>query len=145
MRYGEMGISAGMAILAIIFYSLATFKQEINPVDPGPAFYPRLVSVLLFAFAVAQLILSWRKGEIKKENKKEAGKMLLYIIGTLAFSIIYILLFDATSYLLTTTFFLIALMLLGGVRNWWVLISAAAGYSLATYYLFGQVLKVPLP
>ena len=34
--------------MAAMFYLLATFTQSINPVDPGPAFYPRIVSLLLF-------------------------------------------------------------------------------------------------
>lgn len=144
MRSGEIGISAGMATLAVVFYALASFQQEINPVDPGPAFYPRLVSLLLFAFAAAQLILSWRSKKVK-EPPKEPVSLLLSILGTLVLSVVYILAFAKASYLITTTIFLIALMLVGGVRKWLVLLSVAAGYSLATYYLFGQVLKVPLP
>ena len=43
-----------MVALGVAFYGLATFTQNINPVDPGPAFYPRIISVLLLAAAVVQ-------------------------------------------------------------------------------------------
>lgn len=56
MRWGEMLISVGMAVVAAAFYGLATFTQTINPVDPGPAFYPRIVSLLLLVAALAQAV-----------------------------------------------------------------------------------------
>jgi hypothetical protein len=49
-----------MAIVAAMFYGLATFTQNINPVDPGPAFYPRIVSALLFAAASIHVAVAWR-------------------------------------------------------------------------------------
>ncbi|MCL4425155.1 MAG: tripartite tricarboxylate transporter TctB family protein [Firmicutes bacterium] len=148
MRYGEIGISAGMASLAVFFYSLATFQQEMNPADPGPAFYPRLISLLLVVFAVAQMAISWRQNGLagEKQGKEGAGRLpYIYVGGTLVISLIYLLLFKGAGYFWTTAGFLLALMLLGGVRNWLVLSSVALGYSLVTYYLFGQVLMVPLP
>jgi hypothetical protein len=66
-RWGELGISAGMALLAIAFYSLATFRQDINPIDPGPAVYPRVVSLLLFVFSAVQVFLSWRRSDSREE------------------------------------------------------------------------------
>jgi hypothetical protein len=53
--------------------------------------------------------------------------------------------FDRASYLVTTTGFLLALMLIGGVRQWLVLGGTAVAYALATYYVFGHLLMVPLP
>lgn len=148
MRYGEIGISVGMSGIAVIFYSLATFKQEMNPADPGPGFYPRLISLLLFAFAVAQIMISLRRKRSagEKQGEEKGGNLpYVYVVGTLVISIIYLLLFNVISYTWTTAGFLVALMLLSGVRNWLVLSSVALGYAVVTYYLFGQVLMVPLP
>ena len=147
MRRGEIIISAGMALLAIIFYGLATFTQDINPDDPGPAFYPRILSVLLFAFCFAQIILSWR--EKKEEQHKEAEEATKrsprkLFLGTLLLSVGYGVVFNKVSYLLTTTCFLMAMMLLGGVRKWLILLGVAICYTVTTYFLFGQVLMVPL-
>jgi hypothetical protein len=145
MRIGEILVSAGMALLAVLFYSLGTFTQEINPDDPGPAFYPRSLAVLLFCFSFAQMVLSWRaKEERHKEAAKEAKSSKILIIGTLLLSVAYGIVFDKVSYLLTTTCFLLAMMLLGGARRWLMLLSVAVCYSLSTYFLFNRVLMVPL-
>ncbi len=116
MRRGEIIISAAMALLAAAFYGAGNFTQEINPDDPGPAFYPRLLSVLLFIFAFAQIILCWRKGgegpseEAPAKKRRSPQKLIL---GTLLLSIAYGIVFEKTSYVLTTTCFLLAMMLLG--------------------------------
>ncbi len=150
IRWGELGISVGMALLAVAFYSLATFKQDINPIDPGPALYPRVVSILLFVVSAAQVFLSWKRKDFFKEGQRvtarqAASQTYKYSLGTLALGILYVGFFDKASYLVTTTVFLLALMFLGGVRRWLVLLGVALCYSLATYYVFGQILMVPLP
>ncbi len=66
------------------------------------------------------------------------------ILGTLVLSVIYGFVFDKVSYLFTTTCFLLAMMLLGGVRKWLILLSVGVCYSVGTYFLFGEVLMVPL-
>jgi len=148
-RWGEVGIGAGMALVAIAFYGLAGFTQTVNPVDPGPAVYPRVVSVLLFLFAALQIFLSWSRRESPAEAGREAAGRPptghTYSLGTLVLSIAYVGVFARASYLVTTTGFLLALMFLGGVRRWLVLGGVAIAYALATYYLFGQLLMVPLP
>ena len=146
-RISEMLISAGMALLALVFYILGNYTQHVNPDDPGPGFYPRTLAVLLFIFSVIQIVVSWRsKGsaaELKGEESGEGFSSRLFF-GTLLLAVIYGLVFDKVDYLITTTCFLVAMMLLGGVRKWYVLLSVALAYSLATHYLFGQVLMVQL-
>lgn len=144
----EILISAGMALLAVVFYILGNFTQSVNPDDPGPGFYPRMLSLLLFITALAQIVLSWRKRmELRKREKKVAEKSgfsYRVFIGTLLLSVLYGFVFNKMSYLVTTTCFLMAMMLLGGVRKWHVLLGVAISYSAATYYLFGHVLMVQL-
>lgn len=144
----EILIAAGVALLAIVFYALGSFTQSVNPDDPGPGFYPRTLSLLLFIAALAQIVLSWRKkrGSHKKGKEVEERSSFSYrvFIGTMLLSVLYGFVFDKVSYLVTTTCFLLAMMLLGGVRKWHVLLCVAISYSVATYYLFGHVLTVQL-
>lgn len=144
----EIAISAGMALLAVVFYALGNFTQTVNPDDPGPGFYPRTLSALLFIAALLQMVLSWRKKiELRKkgdEIEEPSGFSYRVFVGTLLCSVLYGFVFDKMSYLVTTTCFLLAMMLLGGVRKWHVLLCVAISYSVATYYLFGQVLMVQL-
>jgi len=150
VHWGEMTISVGMAVMAVMFYLLATFTQNINPVDPGPAFYPRIVSLLLFVAALAQIVCTWREGraragETRGTGRTRTGRASRYVLGTLLLSVVYVALFNKIPYLPGATGFLLALMVLGGVRRWSVLCGAALGYASATYYIFGTVLMVPLP
>jgi len=150
VRWGEMSISVGMAIMAATFYGLATFTQNINPVDPGPAFYPRIVSALLFAAASIHVAVAWRAGRARAGERgphgvgaSEAGSR--YALGTLVLSGVYVAVFDRVPYFVGAIGFLLALMLFAGVRRWGVLCGAALGYAAVTYYVFGRVLMVPLP
>ncbi len=147
-RTAEILISAGMAVLAAVFYFLGAYTQTVNPDDPGPGLFPRTLSLLLFSAALVQIILSWRKKAEPRENGKavaESGDFSWRVfVGTILLSVLYGFVFDKASYLITTTCFLLAMMLLGGVRKWYVLVCVAMGYSVATYYLFGRVLMVPL-
>ena len=155
MRWGEMAISVGMGVVAATFYALATFTQTINPVDPGPAFYPRIVSGLLLVAAVAQAVRTWRSGRTLAGEPRRPGGALpkaalpkaasRYVLGTLLLSALYVFLFDKVPYAAGAAGFLLAVMLLAGVRRWPVLCGAAFGYAVVTYYIFGYVLTVPLP
>ena len=146
-RTAEIVISAGMAVLAAAFFWLGAFTQSVNPDDPGPGLFPRTLAALLFLAALAQIVLSWRRKSrpaAEAEGAGEGGFSWRVFAGTMLLSVLYGSVFDKVSYLVTTSVFLLAMMLLGGVRKWYVLVCVAVGYSLATYYLFGRVLMVPL-
>jgi len=147
-RTAEILISAGMAVLAVVFYSLGAFTQTVNPDEPGPGIFPRTLSFLLFIAALVQIVLSWRKKAEPRESGKAVAEKGAFswrvFVGTMLLSVLYGFVFNKVSYLVTTTCFLLAMMLLGGVRKWYVLVCVAIGYSVATYYLFGRVLMVPL-
>jgi putative tricarboxylic transport membrane protein len=147
-RTAEILISAGTALLAVIFYGVGNYTQTINPDDPGPGFFPRTLAVLLLIFSLTQVILSWLKKREERGERKtiaEAGDFSYRMFfGTLLLSVLYGFFFDKVSYLVNTTCFLVAMMLLGGVRKWTILVSVALCYSAATYYLFGKVLMVAL-
>ena len=145
-----MSISIGMAILAATFYGLATFTQNINPVDPGPAFYPRIVSALLFAAAIVHVAVVWRSGRARpgdpaRREARSSDTGSRYALGTLVLSATYVALFDKVPYIVGAAAFLLVLMLFAGVRRWTVLGGAALAYAFLTYYVFGGVLMVPLP
>jgi hypothetical protein len=99
---------------------------------------------------MAHAIRTWREGRRRPADPGTAAHDggiggTRYIAGTLALSTLYVSLFNTVPYLVTTTLFLFAVMLLAGVRRWQVLCGSALGYALVTYYVFGQILMVPLP
>jgi putative tricarboxylic transport membrane protein len=147
---GEIGITIALGIIALTFYLLATFKQTVNPMDPGPSLFPRLLSVLLLLLCVGQLAVSFRKKpQPKTENDAESSLpnkvVLLYVFGALALTIVYVYVFTDIVYPVTTAIYLFALMYLLGIRKWHVLILVSTLYTAITFYLYGEVLMIPLP
>lgn len=147
-NYGELGVSIGMTILAIIFIALSDYQQTLNPVDPGPAMFPRLAGAFTIILCAIQIISSLREKvgskEKSEENSSSAKLKVLYVLGTLAITIVYIVLFEQVKYIILTGVFLAAVMFLLGIRKWTVLASVAVLYALLSYFLYGKVLMVPL-
>lgn len=71
--------------------------------------------------------------------------MLLYVLGSLVLTIIYVYLFTELDYLFSTSVYLFALMFLLGIRKWKVLIPVSILYTVITFYLYGEILMIPLP
>lgn len=148
--YGEIGVSLGIALLAIIFYVFADFKQTANPVDPGPAFFPKMIAVITIVLCAGHIIPLLMKKTEKSSKEKVSDDatdpklIFLYVLGTLALTIIYILLFESINYIVLTTLFLFAIMFLLGIRKWKVLINVAFLYAIISYFLYAKILLVPL-
>ena len=150
--YGAIGISVGMSSLAILFYVLADFKQTINPIDPGPALFPKMTAIFTLILCAGHIIPTVLK-EIKKSGKEVVKEedtktniklIFLYVLGTLALTLIYIALFEHVSYIILTSLFLFSIMFLLGVRKWKLLLTVAILYALISYYLYAKILMVPL-
>jgi putative tricarboxylic transport membrane protein len=154
-RWGEMAVCVGLIIISLAFFILDDFKQTVNPLDPGPALFPALISILLLLMSVGQLVITFcKKSETKAKAETEqeetktapANRMVyVYVLGGLVLSGLYIFLFEKVNYLLTTGVYLLSLMLLLGIRKWYVLALVSVLYALISYYLYAVVLKVPLP
>lgn len=147
--YQEMAFTFGVALLAVVFYVFADFTQTANPVDPGPAFFPKVVAIFTIILCVGNIISLLKK---KDENVKEKVSdeatdpklIVLYVLGTLLLTVVYILLFETVNYMILTGLFVFAIMFLLGVRKWKQLISVAVLYAIISYLLYAQVLQVPL-
>mgnify|MGYP000996658914 CR=1 FL=1 len=150
--HGEIAVSTGMFLLALAFYVMADFKQQINPIDPGPAFFPKLTAAFTMILCMGHIIstiIKDKKGSNKKEkdsgeSKADLKLLLLYVLGSLALTVIYIALFEHVNYIILTMAFLLALMFLLGVRKWSTLLSVSFLYAVISYYIFAKVLLVPL-
>lgn len=157
LKYGEIGMSLFMAVLSITFYVFATFKQNVNPTDPGPAFFPRLVSVLLFLLSFGQIVSSvyaLKNGKLAQESEKlseepkkkvEGDYAVLYVLVTIGLTILYVIVFPMANYIITTALFIGVLMFAIGVRKWLLLSAVAVIYPIVMFLLFTHVLLIQLP
>jgi len=119
----------------------------------GPAFYPRLLAVLLMALGIALLIKDIRnRRSVAVNNTNETyartplglsglGLSITAFIGLL----LYTYLLDKIGYLLVTPLMLLGLMVLMGERRWLMIILWAIGFSTGLYLLFRYGLRVILP
>ena len=107
--------------------------------NPGPAFAPVVLAVLVFTFGVA-LVLKAPSGTALVDWNGWRHALVILVVCTLA-----TLVLDRLGYRLTIG--LMLLCLVGGVERQRPVFAVvfAAGLALATFYLFDTLLRVPLP
>ena len=109
--------------------------------NPGPAYTPVLLALLLLGFAI--LIVAWgaRSERIAEVGWSEwtHGAAIVVVCAFMALAL------ERLGYRLTM--FIALAALLGGVERRRLLITLvfAAGFALGSFYLFATLLRVPLP
>lgn len=111
--------------------------------ETGPAFYPRVVAVLIAVFALLQLARSVYESDVTVREIRGAQVKTVGIVALLV--IIYVLSLPWLGFVTATTTFLIVGMVYSGARSVVRVGATAVGLSLLLYYLFGVFLRVPLP
>ena len=127
---GEVVISVILAIVAAIFYVLSgSFTAPVNPVDIGPAAFPRLMAIIILLLAAAQIFLSIKKNRAPDSEKVTFGYWQGCLAG-LALMCAYAFLMPRLGYyvgkkmlylvlLLTTKFYMLAIHSLNLVTSHW--------------------------
>lgn len=109
--------------------------------DPGPGYVPLLLAIGLGGIGLMIAVLGGRSGLLRAIRWPEAGRaaVILLICAVAALALEHI------GYRLTIAVFLV--FFLGVVERKKPLTVAlvAAGFSLASFYVVGVLLKVPLP
>jgi putative tricarboxylic transport membrane protein len=147
----DTGIGVGLLAFCGILYWQAGLVSVPPFVPIGPAFYPRVILVLLAGLAV------WLIGEdiLKrrapaKEGKKTAGPAPNYGRVVLGFFVFlgYVAALDILGYVTSTFLFVLGLSWAVGprrVREIPKLVAVAAGTAFSTYLIFEKYLYVFLP
>ena len=147
-----MGRDAGIGLALLLLCALLYWQAGLAPAPPfvsiGPAFYPRVVTVLLAVLAVwliAEDVLKKRRALNQK-----AGTHSSYGRVVLAFTVFlgYVIALGFLGYMTSTFFFVLALSWAIGPRSFGEvpkLVAVAAGTALVTYLVFEKYLYVFLP
>ena len=114
---------------------LGTFRQ------PGPAFVPVLLALLLLSLAVLLWFASGRAPLLSSISWAE-GRHALAILAASLFSVFAI---ERLGYRLTVLLIVGVLVKFVEKRGWTLSLSFAAALSLGSFFLFYTVLRVPLP
>ena len=147
---GEIIVSIVLIVLSVILYIIAgNFGRTLNPLDVGPAAFPRLALALTAGFCVIQIFLSLRTRKRFIQENKEAKKLVinskLIMIFTCAVMVIYALLMPIAGFYRTTPVFIVLVMLLAGNRKWLQIALVPAGFNLFVYAVFHLLLGIRLP
>ena len=133
------------AIVLIIFALLVIWESRQLPLgtlrQPGPAFIPILLALLLLMFAVFLVLTSSRAASLSSITWTE-WRHALAILAASLFSVFAI---ERLGYRLTVLLVLGFLVKLLEQRSWIVSLSFAFALSFGSFFLFYTVLRVPLP
>lgn len=114
---------------------LGTFRQ------PGPAFIPILLALLLLIFAVFLVLTSGRAPLLSSINWTEWR----HALAILAASLFSVFAMERLGYRLTVLLVLGFLVKLVEQRGWILSLSFAFTLSFGSFFLFYTLLRVPLP
>lgn len=140
-------------IISIIIFALSFGLRSMVNIGIGPAFYPRLISVLT---AITSLVLMYqsyqnnKKDKTSDESKHEEVNHIFNaeVIKILIVMIIYATLLKHVGYLVMTTVYLFLHFMIVSKKetrkiHWFVIISIVI--SVGTYYGFRNIFGVLLP
>ena len=131
-------------VSAFLFF--ITFNFEVFEMDKyslGPAFFPRLVCILLFVVALILLIFSIKNKNYSKNKYKNLN--LKYSIITIIFFIIYTFLIEKLGYLTSTIIFMTSIIFLLKNKSFLINIIFSVVFSSIIYLLFSKGFNVSLP
>ncbi|MHB0775371.1 tripartite tricarboxylate transporter TctB family protein [Halomonas sp. WWR20] len=154
-----------LLIASAAAFAFATTLPDIKIVgDLSPAFFPKLISALIFLFIIPCLINDVREcrdaGRSTSDEPRAVNKrgvmQWLWIVGL---TVLYILLFELLGYIPSTALFtfccVIGLLIVSGtwrelttvqrVKSSVGAVIFATALAVAVYYVFTDLFEIPLP
>lgn len=138
-------LEIAVAVSLLLLGAFATWGAAGMPFGtaamPGPGMMPMALGVLLMLSAAGLVVLEWKApvtdAVVVLGNRHVAlGIALIIAAGVL---------FERAGFLITSTLFLFAMLASISTLGWWRSLLAAVAASIATSYLFQNLLGVALP
>lgn len=134
-----------LCVISAFLYFI-TFNFEVFEMDKyslGPAFFPRLICIILFLIALILLIFSIKNKNYSKIKNKNPN--LKYSVITIIFFIVYVFLIEKLGYLTSTIIFMISIIFLLKSKSLLINIIFSVVFSSVIYLLFSKGFNVSLP
>ncbi|MGD9920170.1 MAG: tripartite tricarboxylate transporter TctB family protein [Pseudorhodoplanes sp.] len=131
---------AALSLIGIVSIGLSLQYPLGDATEPGPAYYPLILSVLLTAFGA---VVAWRADESRLdisswwENGRPLAILVVLAAATLAL--------EHLGFRLTVAAVLVVLLGALERRDWRVVLPIAVLFPVATYALLHNALKINLP
>ena len=136
----ETGLLA--AIGAAVLLDSRGYPPSLTEGAPGPAFFPRMLAVLLIACAAWLPVRAWRKGS---GSQAESRIPRLGVLIAVAWIAAFLLVWPWLGTVLSVPLLVVGLMWLTGERSWRTLVSVPLAFAGFIYLVFMVLLGVPLP
>lgn len=138
-------LSIGIVVIGIgIFFITNTLEFPELTLEPmGPAFMPRLYSILLIFLGLILAIKALR--EKKNQENTSVENNMKYVLLSMLIVLIYVLLIPYLGFYVSTLVFCFVFLVFSKVNNKIVLVSVPIGTISLIYIFFDKILKVAIP
>jgi putative tricarboxylic transport membrane protein len=138
-------LQIAVAVSLVLLGAFATWEATGMPFGtaamPGPAMLPMALGVLLMLAAAGLIVLELKSpvtdATVVLGNRRVALAVAAIVVAGL--------LFEPAGFLITSTLFLFVMLVELSALGWWRSLLAAVAASIATGYLFQNLLGVVLP
>ncbi len=140
-------------LVSILFFSFGVFVyvqsygiKRMMKNDVGSGFFPKIIAVCIIVLAIAKLILTLRSKKVEVASAKKSDMVggwetILLLLG-------YGAIFQSAGFIISTFAYLLLQMLIfwpKEKRNYLLLIGISVCTPVLIYYLFVNVINMPLP
>jgi len=142
-------------VVALVLIAVATgygivaagLPERAVPNTPGPAFFPWLITIVIFGLSAALL---WRgvrgvRALPRGAFRLDLGTIDRHVLLTLVLFAAYLGLLPLAGFLLASIPFTAALIILYGEQKPTIVVAGSIGMPLFLYYLFREVFSILLP
>lgn len=131
--------------LVILVFTVIYFLLGVNyPIKAR--IFPNILTVLLIILSIVMILQGLNIISSPKKIKSGINKREIFYLSSIAIILIlYIILMNIVGFIPVTIIFLISGMWYLGYRKWWKNILIAVIGVIFIYYIFTQIMYVPLP
>jgi hypothetical protein len=124
--------------------SLQSFRLDYySDYGPGPGLLPLWTGILIIILSLMYLVMTVKKDSFPFEKVLPKGEGFINILSCIGSLILFIIIVPYTGFLLGSTVLLFLLFKRG--YKWYVALCVSIAVSLFIYWVFGNLLQVPLP
>jgi hypothetical protein len=149
LRKAEVIFGVAAILLAALFFVLSGSFPDSRSREVGMAFYPRVVSTIIFLLSLTVIYEAIKKKRPEPADQKPLFAMkdggffrALIMIGM---TLVYLLVLSYLGFLIITPIFLIILMMVYKASSMWKIVLISGVTTLVVYVTFQLFLKIPLP
>ena len=140
-------LAIAMMVIAAVYVFAAARLGAPSVGDPvGPAAFPTLVGIALFASAAAVFYEDWTKAiRVAPARNPQSGRSLMVLAGITLWTALYYWAFSRIGYLIATPVYLFVLLMFFDSKKLIANATIALTFTLVAYMLFSHVLGANLP